>query len=76
MNLKTKTLAHVSGLLDGFDIYPAYSKISDILIKLDIENPQRNQILDALCDETTKLKKIVSEAKDWVNSLIEDLNEK
>jgi hypothetical protein len=76
VNIQKKSLQHVSKLLTDFNSYNIYSSLSSVLDKLTIDAEVKKSILGEYGAfqqslNTEKLK--ITEAKEWIKSILEDL---
>lgn len=73
MNIQKKSLQHVSDTLKSFDTYPVYRALIDAMTEAGIDNAVRSKIADKYQSAIFEQSKKVSDAKDWVDTLISDV---
>ena len=73
MSLQTKALQTAKDFLDKYDQVPAYTFLSRTLVNLKVSADDQRIILDQYQKELTKMNEPISQAKNWVYEVIEDL---
>lgn len=73
MKIQKKSLQHVSDTLKSFDTYPIYKTLIDAMTEAGIDNAVRSKIADKYQAAISEQSKKVSAAKDWVDTLISDI---
>ncbi len=73
IKIQKKALQHTSDILKTFDTYPIYSAISKALENAKVPAEDKRAILNTLQEESSKLNKISTEAKTWIDTIIEYL---
>lgn len=73
MKIQKKSLAYASNVLKSFDTYPLYEAVNEALIQKNVIPVEREYILSALQKESSKLRQISDEAKEWIDAVIDDL---
>jgi len=73
MKIQKKCLQHVSGILKSFDGYPVYKALIDAMTEAGIQNSVRTKISNKFQEAFSEQNKKVSDAKDWVDTLINDI---
>lgn len=71
---QTKALQHVSKTLGSFDTYPIYKELINAMTECGIENSVRSKIMKKYESAVFEQKEKVSEAKSWVDAMINDTN--
>lgn len=74
-NLQIKAISHIQKLLKGYQTHSTYSAMLQAMIKEGIDNDKRDVIMKAFQSEIHKQTKLVSEAKAWAKSMLEDHKE-
>ena len=73
--LQTKSLQHVSTLLQSYDTYPTYKSLNDIMDKLQVDNTTKHRIMNTFQDEIRKETSKIAQAKEWLETVISDIDE-
>jgi hypothetical protein len=73
MKIQKKSLQHVSDTLKSFDTYPIYKALIGAMTEAGIDNAVRSKIADKYQEAVLEQSKKVSAAKDWVDTLISDV---
>jgi hypothetical protein len=73
--LQKKSLQHVSDLLKSYDTYPTYKALNDILDELQVDNTMKHRILNKYQDEIRKETSKISQSKEWLDTVISDIDE-
>ena len=73
-NLQKKSLQHVITVLNKFDTYPIYRELKIALETAKVSHSDMMNILNKLQTETSPLKQIVDEAKEWVEIVIKSID--
>lgn len=73
MKIQKKSLQNVSDILKSFDTYPIYKALIDAMTEAGIDNSVRSKITDKYQESISEQSKKVSVAKDWVDTLISDI---
>lgn len=71
-NIQKKSLEHISKVLKSFDTYPVYRTVIEVMDKEEIANGVKTIIGEKVLEAMDEQKEKVTEAKEWVDSLIED----
>ncbi len=75
MRIQNKVVEHVSDLLDSIETFEVYSRVSKVIESFDIERDQKHEILNQMTEAQNKyITNNVEEAKEWIKTLLEDLN--
>jgi sulfur relay (sulfurtransferase) DsrC/TusE family protein len=73
MKIQKKSLQHVSDTLKSFNTYPIYKVLIDAMTEAGIDNAVRSKIAHKYQAAISEQSKKVSDAKDWLDTLISDV---
>ena len=69
-----KALKHASQLLNETDTSPVYSKLSSTLMELKVNTEIQRNVLRAYQEAIGPTVRKISEAKDWIDTILSDEN--
>ena len=73
--IQIKAVNHVSDTLRNMSLDEMYTEIAELMGKLGVSTTNKKDILATLNSVINRKKEVINECEDWLNSIMEDVEQ-